>query len=154
MIEPVRIVLTEDRHYAAVRQQVPVRDLQKVMGPTLSEVLGVVLQQGLKPGHSWFTHHFHKPEKTFDFEVGVPLATAVAASGRVEPRVWPRMKVARTVYHGDYAGLPSAWMEFEKWVGANSRHPGTEFWEVYLVNPKDEAEPANWRTELNWPLLD
>lgn len=154
MIEPPGIFLTEPRHYAGLHQVIPVAQIQKVMGPSIQEVLAAVKAQSLEPAGPVFTHHLHRPVKTFDFEVGVPVAEAIAPDGRVLPRIWPRMKVARTIFHGNYSGLPGAWGEFEKWVNNNSRHPGTEFWEVYTIGPETDPNPEAWRTELNWPLMD
>lgn len=154
MIEPPVILVTEPQSYAAIHTIIPVAQIQSAMGILVSEVAAALTAQGVPPTGPWFTHHFHKPVETFDFEVCFPVATPIQPSGRVQPKIWPALKLARTVYHGNYTGLPAAWGEFEQWVKAHSQHPGTEFWERYLVNPETSENPEDWRTELNWPLLD
>jgi effector-binding domain-containing protein len=62
------------------------------------------------------------------------------------------MTVARTVYHGDYEGLPVAWAEFKEWIEANGHSCAVDLWERYLVGPESSDNPADWRTELNRPL--
>ena len=72
------------------------------MGPGLREVMATLAAQGLTPAGPWFTHHRHRPSETFDFEVCVPVATEVSASGRVTPGRLPAARVARAVYRGPY----------------------------------------------------
>jgi effector-binding domain-containing protein len=98
------------------------------------------------------THHFRKPGEFFDFEVCVPVASEVKANGRVEPGVWPAMKVVRTIYHGSYDGLPSAWGEFMGWIASNDLKISDEIWERYLINPESESNSSKWQTELNRPI--
>ena len=100
-----------------------------------------------------FSHHLRMDPATFDFEVGVPVATPVAAAGRVRPGELPAATVARTIYRGDYAGLGSAWGEFGAWISANGHTPGADLWECYLAGPESSPDPAAWRTELNRPLM-
>jgi effector-binding domain-containing protein len=86
---------------------------------------------------------------TFDFEIGVPVATPVTAAGRVKPSELPVLRVARTVYHGGYEGLGDAWGEFGTWIEANGYTPAADLWESYVSGPEANPDPANWRTELN-----
>ena len=64
------------------------------------------------------------------------------------------MKVAQTVYHGDYEGLPAAWSEFDAWIKAQGHSPAPDLWECYAVGPESSPDPATWRTELSRPLTD
>ena len=88
----------------------------------------------------------------WDFELGVEIASPVKAAGRVEPGQLPAARVARTVYHGPYDGLPDAWGDFVTWMKANGHEQAEDLWEVYVVGPQSSPDPAQWRTELNRPL--
>jgi len=90
----------------------------------------------------------------FDFELGVEVTAPVKSAGRVKPGVLPAAKVARTIYHGPYQGLPGAWGEFVDWMKANGHEQAEDLWEVYSVGPRSSPDPANWRTELNRPLTN
>ncbi len=154
MSDTPQIVTTEPMTYASIALKIPVATIRQVMLPTLTEVRAAVdAQHAAAPG-AWFTHHLTRPTMSFDFEVGVPTASLIEPAGRVQGHVWESMKVARTVYQGDYSGLVPAWGELERWIAARSYKPGTDFWERYLVNPEDSSNSTDWRTELNWPLLD
>jgi effector-binding domain-containing protein len=64
------------------------------------------------------------------------------------------MRVALTIYHGSYTGLPEAWAELAAWIKAEGLRPAEDLWEMYLITPDSSRKPQDWRTELNWPLLD
>jgi effector-binding domain-containing protein len=90
--------------------------------------------------------------KVFDFEICVPVKAKVKATGRVKPGTLPARKIARTVYHGPYEGLGSAWGEFNEWLKANGHAPAPDLWECYVAGPETGSDPSTWRTELNRPL--
>jgi effector-binding domain-containing protein len=122
-------------------------------GPGLAEVKAAVAAQGLTSTGPWFTHHFRMDPKVFDFEICVPIRQPIAPAGRVQPGRLPAMRVARTVFRGDYERLPAAWGEFEAWIAANGHTSAPDLWEIYTVGPESSPNPDDWRTELNRPLM-
>ena len=124
------------------------------MGPGISELRATIAAQGIAPAGPWFNHHLRMDPDIFDFEISVPVTTPVVAAGRVQPGQLLARKVARTVYHGPYEGLPAAWSEFEAWIAANGHSPAADLWECYVAGPESNPDPATWRTELTRPLTD
>lgn len=154
MIETPKIVETEAQLLAAIKLVVDCEAMKEVMGPGIHEVMQTVAAQGIGPTGPWLAHHFRRPSDVFDFEIAVPVGATVVATGRVEASQLPATKVARTVYRGGYEGLGQAWGELEAWIAAQGLTPGTDFWEVYLVGPESEDDPAAYCTELNRPIVD
>ena len=152
MLDKPQIVQTAVQLTAIIHLTIPREEIQNVMGPGLGELMAAVAAQGLAPSGPWFTHHLKMDPNTFDFEIGVPVNAPVAAAGRVKAGQLPAATVARTVYHGDYEGLGSAWGEFGDWITANGHTPGLDLWECYIAGPESNPDPATWRTELNRPL--
>jgi len=152
MIEPPRITETEGRLIAVLPLLVPRSEIQTVMQPGLRELLAVLAAQGIAPAGPWFTHHRRMAPDVFDFEIGVPVAVAVVAAGRVQPAQRPALRVVRTVYHGGYEGLGAAWGELDAWIAAHGHTPAADLWECYAAGPELSPDPANWRTELERPL--
>jgi effector-binding domain-containing protein len=128
-------------------------EMRKVMGPGIAELKEAVAAQGIATTGPWFNHHLRRPTDSFDFEICLPVATAVKPVGRVKAGGLPAATVARTVHRGGYDGLASAWGEFEGWILANGHTTAEDFWECYLTGPESNPDPANWRTELNRPLV-
>jgi len=152
MIETPQIVQTRAQAAAVIRLVLPRAEIQRVMGPAMSEVVAAVAAQGQAPAGSVFAHHFGMNPDTFDFEVGVPVASPIQAAGRVLPGELPAATVARTTYRGPYEGLGSAWREFNDWLTTHGHKPAGNLWECYVAGPESSPDPANWRTELNRPL--
>ena len=152
MLDKPQIAQTAAQPTAIIRLTIPRAEIRNVMGPGIAELMAAVAAQGIAPAGPWFTHHLRMDPDTFDFEIGVPVAAPVSAVGRVKASQLPAATVARTVYHGAYEGLPSAWGEFIAWITAAGHTPGPDLWECYVAGPESNSDPATWRTELNRPL--
>lgn len=153
MLDAPQIVDSVARLTAVIRLTIPRHEIHRVIGPAIGEVFAAVAAQGLAPVGPVFSHHFVMNPDTFDFEVGVPVASPVAPAGRVRPSRLPATRVARTTYHGPYEGLGAAWGEFDARVVADGHTPAASLWECYAAGPESNPDPATWRTELNRPLL-
>ena len=154
MIDKPMVVACPEQLMACIHLTVPRSEIRAVMGPGLQEVKAALKAQGISASGPWFTHHLKMDPKVFDFEICMPVGTAVSPVGRVKPGRLPARKVARTVYHGGYEGLGDAWGEFSAWVKSGGHKPAPDLWEVYASGPEASADPSAWRTELNQPLLD
>ena len=152
MIDEPQVTQTVAQATAVIHLTIPRAEIQNVMGPAHSELMAAVTAQGITPAGPWYTYHLRMDPDVFDFEVGVPVPSRVAAAGRVQPGELPARTVARTVYRGPYEGLASAWGEFDAWIIANGHKHAPDLWEVYVAGPETGLDAAQWRTELNRPL--
>jgi effector-binding domain-containing protein len=153
MLETPHVTQSVAQLAAVIRLTVRREEIRNVMGPGLGELMGALAEQGIVPTGPWFTHHLRMDPEIFDFEICMPIATPVAAVGRVQPGQLPAARVARTVYVGPYEGLGDAWGEFDGWIKANGHQLGPDLWEIYIAGPESSPDPANFRTELNRPLI-
>ena len=153
MIEPLRVITTTPQLTALIPIRVPRADIGKVMGPGLAELHAVVAAQNVAVIGPWFTHHVRNPGEVFDFEICVPVASAVAPADRVKPGQWPAMNVAQTTYHGGYEGLGGAWGEFIGAIKAAGHETADGLYETYAVGPESTQDPRAWRTVLSKKLL-
>ena len=153
MIDAPQIVQTAAQPVALIHLTIPKADIQKMMGPGISEVLSTIAAQGIAATGPWLTHHLRMDPQTWDFEISVPVASPVNPAGRVKPGTLRAARVARTNYHGPFEGLGDAWGELMQWIAANGHTPAADLWECYAAGPESGPDPAKWRTELNRPLL-
>jgi effector-binding domain-containing protein len=154
MIEPPTIVRVEAKPAAVIHLVCKRDEIEQVMDPAHRELWSTLAAQRVEAAGTWFTHHGRRPSATFDFELGVPVKQPVAPSGRVKPGQLPAARVARTILRGPYEGLAKAWGELDAWVTAQGLSALPELWEVYLVGPEKDPDPAAWVTELNKPLVE
>lgn len=92
------------------------------------------------------------PDKTMDVEVGFPTDRAIEPDGSAEAGELPGGRVARVVHAGAFDGLGEAWQRLGDWIAEQGLTAGETFWEVYVTEPSPDMDPAQLRTELNWPV--
>jgi effector-binding domain-containing protein len=153
MLATPQILQTAVQPTAVIHLVVARSDIARHMGPAIGEVLSTLAAQGMTPAGPVFSLHGRRPSDTFDFEVGVPVAREVLPAGRVRMSRLPALRVARTTYAGGYEGLGAAWGQFLAWVEAQGLVAQQGLWECYVAGPESGPDPANWRTELNLPLV-
>lgn len=146
MIDEPWIVRTEAQPAAVIHVTVAKDKIREVMGPGLKELRDTLAAQGIEPAGPWYTHHLTLDPSKWDFEIGLLIAAPIKPQGRVKPGELPARTVARTVYHGGYEGLGTAWGELMSWIEAEGHVAASSLWEVYL-----EESPC--RTELTRPLV-
>lgn len=154
MIDKPHIVQSIAQRAAVIHMVVPRADMMRVMGPAVTELVQVITSQGSAPAGPMFSYHLRRPAETFDFMLGFPVVRAIEGAGRVTPGELPSERVARTVYHGSYEGLPGAWAAFHEWIDAEKLLPAETLWESYLTGPHSSEDASTWMTELNRPLHD
>lgn len=154
LLDPPVIVQTRAQAVAVIHLTVPRAQIAKVMGPARAEVNAALAAQNIAPVGAWFSHHLRMDPAVFDFEIGVPVDAPLRACGRVFMGELPAARVARTVYRGPYEGLGAAWGEFMAWIARNGHRHAPDLWECYASGSESGADTAQWRTELNRPLLD
>ena len=153
MPDTPQITETADQLTAFIPLTVPRAEIQTVMGPSIREVHGRPRRPGDRPGRAVVHPPPAEARGDLRLRICVPVATPVAAAGRVKPGRLPAARVARTVYQRALRGAGAAWGEFFAWVEANGHAPRTDLWECYLVGPESGRDPADYGTELNRPLV-
>jgi effector-binding domain-containing protein len=153
MIDTPHITQIAAQTTAVVRLSNPPEEMRAVVGPGIGELMKTVAAQGVGPAGPWFIHMLRMTPEVWDFEIGVPVRSPVEPVGRVTASSLPAATVARTVHRGGYEGLPAAWGEFDAWIAKSGRKPAADLWDVYVVGPETSRNPADWRTEMNRPLV-
>jgi DNA-binding transcriptional MerR regulator len=75
------------------------------------------------------------------------------ARGRVAPVTLPAAEIAVTVHHGPHDDIDVTYGRLGAWVVDNALAVDGPVDETYLVGPRDDAEPADWRTAIGWPVF-
>jgi effector-binding domain-containing protein len=153
MIDTPKIVETKAELSAVIHLTIPRDQMPTHFGPAIAELLRVLAAQGIAPQGAAYAYHLRMPPGMFDFEVGFLVSKTVAATGRVKASQLPATKVARTIYHGPYEGLPDAWGQFSQWMSEQGLERTEDFWEHYQVGPQSTSNSSEYQTELNRPLI-
>jgi AraC family transcriptional regulator len=126
------------------------------MKATLGECFGKLFTHGAKAGLAiagWpLCRYVSTGQGLWTIEPAMPLAAPAASEGEMQAGVLYAGPVAFGVHGGPYADLPDTNAAIERWIEANGYRVGGEPWEQYVTDPGEHPNPADWRTEIYWPL--
>ena len=148
------VVALEPVTTAVIRRVVPMDRLPEFFDGSFGALAAAVQEQDAGVAGPAFAFYHRLPTDTADLEVGFPTRRAVTATGDVRAASLPAGRVARVVHAGSFDGLGPAWERLRGWIDAQGLRAGETFWEVYLTEPTPDMDPAELRTQLNWPVAD
>ena len=99
-----------------------------------------------------FTRYLATGPGLYTIEAGCVLASATPGQGDVEAAMLPAGSAAVAMHAGSYDTLSETYAEMERWMEKNGLTPGGAPWESYITDPAEQPDPANWRTEVYWPV--
>lgn len=135
-----------------IRRRIPRADLQATMAECFGKVFGHCQKVGLPLDGRPFTRYLSTGPGLWTIECGKPLATPAAGQGEIEAATLPAGPLAMAVHGGLYDALPDTYAALERWIESNGLRAGEAPWESYITSPAEHTDPADWRTEVYWPL--
>ena len=85
---------------------------------------------------------------------GVPVGEGATAGDGLFVDTYPAGKAAVTIHTGPYDGLGDAHAALEQYLSAEGLKKGGPGREVYLTDPGEVPDPAQWKTQVIWPIAD
>jgi effector-binding domain-containing protein len=90
-------------------------------------------------------------EDHVDMEVAVSVSGPAEGEGRIEGKELPAVRAAVATHQGPYETIGQVHEALDAYVHDRGGH-GETVREVYHVRPDDDPDPANWRTEVVYPI--
>ncbi len=135
-----------------IRRSIPRTELQ----PMLSECFGKLFAHGAKSGlpiAGWpVARYLSVGPGLWTVEAAMPLAMPASGQGEMESGTLPAGPVAVGIHGGPYEQLPETYAAIEEWMQTNGARAAGAPWESYVTDPAQHPDPADWRTEVYWPL--
>ncbi len=85
-------------------------------------------------------------------KAGMPVAPGSRGDGEIEVAELPAGEGAVTIHTGSYDGLGDAHAAVETYLHDNGLTGDSPLREVYLTDPGETPDPADWKTQIVWPL--
>lgn len=85
-------------------------------------------------------------------EAGLPVAPGSKGEGEVEAVELAAGRGAVTVHTGPYDGLGDAHAALEVYLHEHDLEAGGPPVEIYLTDPGEVPDPAEWKTKVIWPI--
>lgn len=83
---------------------------------------------------------------------GMPVAPGSTGTGDIEVAVLPATDAAVTIHTGPYDSLGEAHAAMETYLHENDLSGAGPVREVYLTDPGEVPDPAEWKTQIVWPV--
>ena len=153
------------RSYAAIPASVTMETIGTVVPPLNGEVFGWLAARGITPaGPPFWKYNVIDMARNLEVEAGCPVAGPVTGDGRVMAGVLPAGRYATLRHVGHPSTLVAATAALLDWAAARDlkwdKAPlaSGERWaarlEIYLTDPRTEADMTKWVTELAFRLAD
>ena len=135
-----------------MRCRTPRAELQAAIGNSLGGVFGHCMKAGLPLDGKPFVRYLSTGPGLWEIECGKPLAMPAPGEGAIEAATLPGGSILVAMHGGLYDQLNETYVAMERWMDANGVRPGGAPWESYITDPADYPNPAEWRTEVYWPI--
>lgn len=133
-------------------ERVPRAGVAAAIGQGLGKAFGYVQQSGLVPAGPPVARYPEVSADAFTIECGVTLSAPAAGSGDVQSGALQGGPALVALHAGAYDDLPQVYAAMERWIAEHGTRPSGAPWELYLNDPGALPNPADWRTEVYWPL--
>lgn len=162
MSENAEIIERPEQPYVAISADVTMEQLSG-LADRFGEVFGWLAGHGVAPaGPPFFRYHVIDMERLLNVEAGVSVQAPVEGDDRVIAGVLPAGRYGSAIHVGPYDGLIGAVDDLLHWADSQglewdkSSADDGEHWrcrlEIYLTDPSQEPDPANWQTQLAFRL--
>jgi AraC-like DNA-binding protein/effector-binding domain-containing protein len=135
-----------------VHLRVARHELSSAIGEGLGKAFPYAMRSGLAIAGRPTTRYLSTGPGLYSIEVGVPVSTAAPGEGEVQAGSLSGGPVAVAVHGGAYDQLSETYAALERWIEENGFRVSGAPWEAYVTDPADHPDPADWRTEVYWPL--
>ena len=137
-----------------IRRRLARSELRAMLGECFGTLFGHGHKAGL-PIAGWpVARYLSVGPGLWTVEAAMPLAAAASGEGEMEPGALPAGTVAVGIHAGAYEQLPETYAAIEKWMADNGVRAGGAPWESYVTDPGQHPDPADWKTEVYWPLTE
>jgi effector-binding domain-containing protein len=159
MLTEPAIIERSAQPYLAIKEHPPMRDIARIAGEVLPELLSWLERNGVAPsGAPFFKYNVIDMTGQLEIEFGIPTATVVSGDSRVLTGVLPAGRYAVVTFRGSYDRLVDANAALLGWLRENRLRPemkatstGDRFGcrlEIYHTDPAKEPNPEKWETEI------
>jgi effector-binding domain-containing protein len=167
MLSEPKIEQRPDQHYAAIRANIPMREMPS-LPPLWDEVFGWLKSKGITPaGAPLWNYRVIDMEATMEIDVAVPVAAPIEGDGRVLAGVMPAGRYVIALFTGSVmddglmraTGDLLAWADkngvvWDKWQSGATGEGWQARAEIYLTDPDNEPDLNKWETELAFKTAD
>jgi AraC family transcriptional regulator len=135
-----------------IRRRIQASEIAATLGEILPRVFTHAQRAGIPLAGPPFARYLSVGRGLMTIEAGMAIAVPAAGEGEIEAIELPGGPAAFAVHAGPYDSLSETHAAIEAWIESGGHRSRGAPWEVYVTDPADHPDPADWRTEVFWPL--
>jgi AraC family transcriptional regulator len=144
----------QPQHALVVKRRVARSEIAATIAESLGKTFPYALQNGLAIAGRPFVRYSDVGPGLMTMETGTPLAAPAPGVGEIEAITLPGGPAAVAVHMGPYDKLQETYAAMERWMQQQGVRAAGAPWESYITDPAEHPDPANWRTDVFWPISD
>jgi AraC-like DNA-binding protein/effector-binding domain-containing protein len=137
-----------------VKRRVARSEIATTIAESLGKTFPYALQNGLAIAGRPFVRYSDVGPGLMTMETGTPLAEPAPGVGEIEAITLPGGPAAVAVHMGPYDKLQDTYAALERWMQQQGVRAAGAPWESYITDPAEHPDPANWRTDVYWPISE
>lgn len=135
-----------------IRRRVSRADIAETLSYCLGTVAAYCMEHRLEISGPPFARYPSVDAGAVTIEAGLPLAAPSKGEGEIESGVLQAGPAAVAIHEGHYDRLRHTYQAIEEWAAKNGHRLAGPPWESYVTDPGEHPDPADWRTEVYWPI--
>ena len=135
-----------------MRKQVKPEEVSTALASMLPPVFQYATEQGYPFAGYPTTRYVSFGPGLITLEAGMPIAGQPAGAGEILIGSLVGGDVVSTIHQGSYDTLNEAHEALQMWMMENGEVSAGPPWEVYITDPGEVPDPADWQTEIIHPL--
>lgn len=137
-----------------IRREVSRAGLPEAIAECLGTIYGYAHRMGFALAAQPFTRYASAGDDRVTAEIGFRLSAPAYGEGDIEAGVLADGDAAVATHEGAYDDLGATYAALERWMADAGVRPRGAPWEVYITDPAEHPNPAEWRTEVVWPIAE
>jgi effector-binding domain-containing protein len=154
MTYDVRTKEVEPQQIIAIRLRTRLADIANEAGRAMGELFGHLGRAGAAPAGPPFSLYHGAPteDEQVDVEFCIPVSRPMSGAGRISGRALAGGLAAYTLHAGAYEAVGPVYAALQRWIQEHGHECADAPREIYLVGPQQVTDPAQLRTEIQWPI--
>jgi AraC family transcriptional regulator len=137
-----------------VRRQASRAELPTMIGQCLGAIFAHAQKAGYALAGQPLSRYPSAGPGLVTVEIAMPLAAAGQGDGEIEAGFLADGPAIVATHEGPYDQLGETYAALERWMTTEGVTARDAPWEVYVTDPAEFPNPADWRTEVFWPIRD
>ena len=142
----------DETPFLFMRSQTKAEDIAQALGSMFVPVFQFAITNGIPFAGPPTARYVSFGPGLITIEAGMPIATSADGEGGIMIGSLLGGRVASTVHKGSYDSLNEGHEAIQRWMMDNEEEAGGAPWEVFITDPGEVPDPAEWLTEIVHPL--